>query len=116
MVLILSSIAPAHSSTEIIQLAKKIQKSGVGCNDIKVTKDKILYAGQRATCTVNGERVNIESYTAKNFKKAVKYLCDSGISFSAVSNSKTWIISANSDETNQAIALSLKAKMVSFCK
>lgn len=116
VILLVFSIAPAHSSGETTQLAKKIQKSGVGCNDIKVTKDKILYAGQRVTCTVNGERVNIESYTAKNFKKMVKYLCDSGFSVSAVSNSKTWIISADTDKTNQVIASSLKAKVVSFCK
>ena len=106
---------PAHSSGIASQLATNIQKSGIGCNDIKVGKDKVLFGGKRVICTVNGERVNIESYTSKNFKKMVKYLCESGFSVSAVSNSKTWIVSADSDETNQAIAKALKAKVVKFC-
>ena len=105
----------AQAADSITQLAVKIKKAGIGCNDAKVTKDKILYSGKRLTCTVNGKKLNIESYTSKNFKKANKYVCDMGITMPSVANGNTWMISYDSDETGQAIATALKAKIMSFC-
>jgi len=115
LVFIFSPIAPVQSTETIGQLAQKIQKSGLGCKDAKVSKAKILYSGKRISCTVNGEQVNIESYTPKNFKLATKYICDSGFSYTAVSDSKTWIVSADSRATNQKIAKVLKSRIVNFC-
>ncbi|MCX6444586.1 MAG: hypothetical protein NTY85_03520 [Actinobacteria bacterium] len=112
---LLSAAPQAQAADSITQLAAKIKKAGIGCNDAKVTKDKILYSGKRVTCTVNGEKLNIESYTAKNFKAANKYVCDMGITIPTVSDGKTWMISFDTDETGQAIATALKAKIMTFC-
>lgn len=112
---LLSTAPQAQAADSITQLAAKIKKAGIGCTDAKVTKDKILYSGKRLTCTVNGEKLNIESYTAKNFKAANKYVCDMGITIPTVSDGKTWMIAFEADETGQAIATALKAKIMSFC-
>lgn len=112
----ISSIPTSQAADSISQIAAKIKKAGLGCKDAKLTGDKILYSGQRLTCTVNGEKLNIESYSPKNFKLATKYVCDMGFPMSAVSDGKTWLIGADTDATSAAIAKALKLKVINLCK
>lgn len=105
----------AQAADSITQIAAKIQKAGLGCKDAKVTGDKILYSGKRLTCTVRGEKLDIESYTRKNFKLANKYVCKMGFLAPAVSDGQTWMISFDMDSTGLAIAKALKSRVLKLC-
>jgi len=106
---------PAFGADPTKSLVSKIKKSGIGCLDAKLQKAKILYSPARTTCTINGERTNIEVYSTSNFKKAFKYLCDSGFDVPVLTNRKTWAISPDSETTMESIQKVVGGFVVSSC-
>jgi hypothetical protein len=106
---------PAFGADPTKSLVSKIKKSGIGCLDAKLQKTKILYSPARTTCTINGEQTNIEVYSTSNFKKAFKYLCDSGLDIPVLTNRKTWAISPDSETTMESIQKVVGGFIVSSC-
>jgi hypothetical protein len=96
-------------------LVTKIQKSGLGCLDAKLDKSKILYSPTRTICNINGEKTNIEVYSASNFKKATKYLCSSGFDINFLTDKKTWSIVPDTESTMNSIQKIVGGSIVSAC-
>ena len=106
---------PAFGADPTKNLVSKIQKSGIGCLDAKLQKTKILYSPARTTCTINGEQTNIEVYSKSNFKKAFKYLCESGLDIPVLTNRKTWAILPDSEATMDSVQKVVGGFIVSSC-
>ena len=106
---------PAFGADPTKSLVSKIQKSGIGCLDAKLQKTKILYSPARTTCTINGEQTNIEVYSKSNFKKAFKYLCESGLDIPVLTNRKTWAILPDSEATMDSVQKVVGGFIVSSC-
>ena len=106
---------PAFGANPTTSLVTKIQKSGIGCLDSKLEKTKILYSPVRTTCTINGERTNIEVYSSSNFKKATKYLCKSGFDIPMLTNKRTWSILPDTEATMESIQKVVGGFIVTTC-
>jgi hypothetical protein len=106
---------PAFGANPTTKLVSKIQKSGIGCSDAKLQKTKILYSPTRTTCTINGEQTNIEVYSSSNFKKAFKYLCESGLDIPILTNRKSWAILPDTEATMQSIQKVVGGSIISSC-
>ena len=109
-------LAGPASADQRLDLANKIQMAGLGCDDVVVNEELLLFSGEQAICTVRGKEVRIETFTPQNFKKAARYLCRSGFAPSIATNKKTWMIIADTNQTNLRIAKALKAKYWTLCK
>lgn len=98
-----------------LDLANQIQMAGLGCEDVTVNEELLLFSGEQAICTVLGEETKIETFTPQNFKKVTRWLCRSGFAPSIASDKKTWMIVADTNRTNLRIAKALKAKYWRLC-
>ncbi len=116
LVLGTAQIAGATGPATAVTLSAKLSKAGLGCKDLKATKDKVLYSGKRWTCTVKGLQTNIEFYTSSNLKKAGKYLCDSGVDYPLVTDGKSWTISTGDFSVDKAVAKALGVKIIKACR
>jgi hypothetical protein len=95
-------------------LAKKISKAGLGCKKI-TEKTTMLFSGTKWICQVSDETVSIEVYPAKNWKKVKKLACSFDLGFIAVTDNKSWIVSAQSRETASKLVKPLGGKLTVFC-
>jgi len=76
---------------------------------------KVLYTPKRIICTVKGEKTNIEVYSALNFKKASKYLCESGLDVLTLTDKKNWSINPDTKATMTAIQKAVGGYLVTAC-
>jgi hypothetical protein len=104
------------ASVDASSISKSLSKAGLGCKDLKATNAKILYSGKRWTCTIQGMKTNLESYSTVNLQKAGRYLCDSGFDISTVTDGKTWVIVSGSANIDKSIANALKFSVKKTCK
>ena len=107
--------APSQASDTASLLVAKIQKANLGCKNAKVDSSKILYSPKRIICTVKGEKTNIEVYSPLNFKKASKYLCDSGFDIPMLTDKKTWSINPDTEATMTDIQKAVGGSVVTTC-
>jgi hypothetical protein len=109
-------ILPTASAVTVTpqSLASKINKSGLGCKKI-TDKTAMLFSGTKANCEAQGEKVSIEVYPEKYWKDALKMACAFGIGFIAVSNNKSWMVSAESRATAKKLVKPLGGKLTVFC-
>lgn len=108
-----ASAAPGETAST---LSTKLAKAGLGCKDLKASKEKILYSGKRWTCTVKGLPTNIEFYSTANLKKAGKYLCDAGVDYPLVTDGKTWTVTTGNSAVDASVAKALKVSIKKACK
>ena len=107
---------PTYAADISANLVAKIQKSGLGCKDVKIDKTKILFSPKRTICTINNERTNIEVYSVANFKKATAYLCDAGFDVPILTDKKNWSIVSDSEETMSLIQKAVGGQILNTCK
>jgi hypothetical protein len=107
--------SPSQAADVGSLLVGKIQKANLGCKDAKVDSSKVLYAPKRIICTVKGEKTNIEVYSQLNFKKASKYLCDSGFDVPMLTDKKSWSINPDTNATMIAIQKAVGGYVVTTC-
>lgn len=108
-------LPPASAVTITPQsLASKINKAGLGCKKI-TDKTAMLFSGTRVNCEALGEKISIEIYPEKYWKEALKIACSFDIGFIAVSNNKSWMVSAESRATAKKLVKPLGGKLKVFC-
>lgn len=109
-----SQVSVAATPATPQSLATKISKSGLGCKSI-LEKTKMLLNGTRWNCLVGGENISIEVYPSKAWKSVIKMACSFDIGFIAITDNKTWIVTAESRVTANKLKKPLGGTLKVFC-
>lgn len=111
----LLAIPAAEGATVTPQsLAKKVAKTGKGCDGPLEVKNELL-GGKSADCTYNGEPLTLTVYGAKFYKAAIKVGCALDIGVITVTDGKTWIATPSSRSAAKALAKPLGGKVKVLC-
>lgn len=97
-----------------LTLAKKVAKTGKGC-DGKLTVKTELLGGKTTECTFNGEPLTLTVYQAKFYKPAIKVACALEIGIITVTDGKRWIAVPSSRSAAKALAKPLGGKVKVLC-
>lgn len=103
----------ASAAETTTSLVKRVSSTGLGCK--KIVKSEAILFGKRVTCLIGAERVSIEVFAAKDFRKATSLACSFGVRFIAVTDNKTWTIVPGSRTTANALGKALRAQTRTFC-
>lgn len=103
----------ASAAETTTSLMKRISAAGLGCD--KVLKVQSVAGGKRIICTVGTERIKIDVYPAKIFKKALALACSSGTRFIAVTDGRSWMIVPQSRTTADLLGKTLSTSVKVLC-